>query len=1033
MKGIGLVRFFTIALLLVCAYQLSFHFFTQGVESDAKAASKGDGIAEQRYLDSVATEPVVNLGFIKYTYEQAKAKQINLGLDLQGGMNVIMEVSLPDLLKALSNFSNDINFNRAVELAKTRQATSQKDYVTLFGEAWEEVSPNGSLAAIFATKENQGKVEFSSTNNQVLSFIRSEGEEAIVRSEKILRTRIDKFGVVQPNIQRQKGTGRIIIELPGVTNAERVRKLLVGTASLEFWETYENADIAGLIVAANPLVKAELDREKARKTGTTTASTEKAEVTPVDSMTAQADSVKDTSKNAAGGLLAKMGTDSSKKGDSKAKKDGLAANSDDEQPLFKIFGPALFQGKSGMDAQPGPVVGYALPKDTAMVNKYFSYPSVRASLPKDLRLVWSVKPINEDSRALMLVAIKNTRTGRPRLDGTAIATASNDVGQNGSNEISMSMTADGAREWRRMTGENVGKSIAIILDNNVYSYPNVNQEISGGRSSITGSFTAAEAKDLANLLQAGKLPAPARIVQEAIVGPSLGEQAIGAGLFSSIAGFIIIVITMGIYYRKAGLIANLALLANLFFIFGVLGSLQAVLTLPGIAGIVLTMATAVDANILIFERIKEEMRQGKGLREALTAGYHHAASAIIDSNLTTLAVGIILYIFGTGPIQGFATTLIIGICTSMFSAILISRLMFEWAIKKEIPLNFSAKFSQNAFQNIHIDWMGKRKIFYAISGAIILAGAVSFFVRGFSLGVDFSGGRSYVVELGKSYDPEEIRSKAIAAFDDNGKESSVEVKSYGTSTAFKVTTNFKAKEESIEASKATMDRLYQALSPLMTKKLSREQFESQAVLSSQQVGGSIADDIQSSATQSILAAIAIISVYILLRFRKWQYSVGAAVALLHDALLILAAFSLLHGILPFSMDIDQAFIAAILTVIGYSVLDTVVIFDRVREYRTTRTDDHSLELYNSAINSTLSRTILTSSLTISIVLILFIFGGDVIRGFSFALLFGLIAGSYSSVLIAVPVVYDLDKTGVLPGKETPGSTSMSSEVQRKAA
>ena len=636
MKGLGVIRFFTIALLLACAYQFSFNFLTSSVESKAREFAKGKKALEQRYLDSVSSDNVINLGIIKYTYEQAKSKQISLGLDLQGGMNVIMEVSVPDLVRALSNFSTDPAFNKALAQAREDQKSSQKDFVDLFANAWEREAQGRSMAAIFATKDNQGRITYQSSNSEVVVFLKKEANDAIDRSFKILRTRIDKFGVTQPNIQRQKGSGRIIIELPGVTNVARVRKLLVGTASLEFWETYDNQELAQRVIDANKLVKAELDREKLARNGG---------VKPADTATATA--AASTTDSAASGLLNKFGSDTASKKTDKSK---LAANAKNaqENPLFNVFYPAIGQNK----AIPGPIVGYSLPKDTSTVNRYFSLASVRNSLPRDLRLMWTVKPINEESKALGLVAIRvSSRDGRAKLDGSSIENARADVGQNGGNEISMQMNAQGARIWQQMTGENIGKSIAVVLDNNVYTYPRVNGEISGGRSSITGGFSTNEAKDLSNILEAGKMPAPARIVQEAVVGPSLGEQAINAGVISSIAGFLIIVLTMYLWYRKAGLVANVALIINLFLVFGVLSSFAAVLTLPGIAGIVLTMATAVDANILIFERVKDEMRHGKTMREAIPLGFKHAASAILDSNITTLAVGIILYIFGTGPIQ----------------------------------------------------------------------------------------------------------------------------------------------------------------------------------------------------------------------------------------------------------------------------------------------------------------------------------------------------------------------------------------------
>jgi SecD/SecF fusion protein len=989
MKSKGLVRSLVIAFALVCLYQLSFTLVSSRVEKKARAFANGDAAVEKAYLDSMAEVKVYNLGVRSFTYQQVKEQQLNLGLDLQGGMNVVMEVSVADVVKALSNYSKDPSFTKAMELANQRQANSQLDYVTLFEQAYKEVEPNGQLAAIFATRENQGKIDYNSSNAEVMEVIRAETEGAIDRSFNILRTRIDKFGVTSPNIQRQQGTGRIIIELPGVDNPDRVRKLLQGTAKLEFWETYESGEVLERIFEVNKFLADRAKLEKA--TNGETASTESSEATE----TAEVDD-NDLLKQ----LAAADTTSTTTEGELSV--DQARA----ENPLFTLLMPAIFQDNDGTTrAMKGPVVGTSHVRDTAKVNAIFKTDEVRAMLPRNLKLLWTVKGRGDGNKFLDLVAIK-TRSNDERapLEGDVITDARQSLDNYSQVEVSMSMNAEGAKIWRRLTADNVNRSVAIVLDDYVYSYPNVNQEISGGMSSISGSFSVDEAKDLANILKAGKLPAPARIVEEAIVGPSLGAEAIQAGLISIISGMLLVLVFMIVYYAKAGIMANIALLANIFFIFGVLASLQAVLTLPGIAGIVLTIGMAVDANVLIFERIREELEKGKSLRIGIADGFKNAYSSIIDANVTTLLTGIILYSFGTGPIRGFATTLIVGILTSLFCAIFITRLIIDWYVEKEKPLTFGSAWSLKVFSNLNIDFLSRRKMWYAISGVVIVAGLISMMTQGFNLGVDFKGGRSYVVEFQDGKKATELRTALTGAF-----EGAPEVKTFGSNNKFKITTSYKINEQGEEVDELVERKLHEGLSSIMSNPVDFETFKSTRILSSQKVGPTIADDIKASAIMSIIFSLVVISVYILIRFRKWNYALGATIALLHDVLFVLGIFSLTWKFMPFSMEIDQAFIAAILTIVGYSINDTVVVYDRLREYLNLHHGNDNEQVINSAVNSTFSRTIITAVTTILVVFVLFLFGGEVIKGFTFALLIGMFVGTYSSIFIGSAVVLDTAK------------------------
>ena len=974
MQGKGLIKFAAIALALACLYSLSFTWIAGKVERDAEEYAKGDPAKEKAYLDSMEFQPV--FGFAKYiTYKYAKEREIPLGLDLKGGMNVTMEISLTELVQNLSNHSTDPAFNTALKNAQERTKSSQKDFITLFGEEYEKLAPNGRLASIFATKENQ-TVKIDASNSQVLSFLRNEAKSAIERSFNIIRTRIDKFGVTSPNIQLQEGTNRILIELPGVTDPERVRKLLQGSAQLEFWETYNNIEIFPLLENVNRILAAS---KKSADTVKTSA----------------AETKKDT---AAAGKLA--GLEARK--DSAGKDTSLAANQAAQNPLFSVLAPATYMEQSGQQAlRPGPVVGYASQLDTAEVNAYLNRPEVKAVIPGNVKLLWGVKPISPESKVFELYALKPSGFGgTPALEGDVITDARADFDQNGNPEVIMMMNSQGARKWRSLTAAasadpNNKKSVAIVLDDYVYSAPTVQNEIPNGISSISGNFTIDDTKDLANVLKAGRLPAPAKIVSEYIVGPSLGAESIQKGLTSTLVGIAAILLFMALYYNKAGWVANAALMTNLFFLMGVMASLGAVLTLPGIAGIVLSLGMSVDANVLIYERVREELASGKSTRIAIAEGFSKAMSSILDSNITTFLTGVILYIFGTGPIQGFATTLMIGIITSLFAAIYISRLIFEWLLTKDKPISFSIKATEKLFTGSSFDFISGRKKFYLFSGVIIVAGLISMFTRGFSLGVDFQGGRSYVVEFNKEVSTDDIRSILLDEFD-----TAPEVKTYGPSNQVRIITSYRIDETSDQAEAEVSAKLNEGL-----KKVGGEY----TIKDIQKVGPTIANDIKVSAIYAVVFSIIVIFLYILVRFRKWEFGLSAIVALLHDVLVLLAIFSLFNGILPFSLDIDQAFIAAILTVMGYSINDTVVIFDRVREYvNQHHPKDESLPTtINNALNSTLSRTVITGMCTIAVLIIIFLFGGETLRGFSFAMLIGVVFGTYSSLFVATPFVVEL--------------------------
>lgn len=990
MQNKGALKFLAIVLAIACAYQLSFTFVTRHVENQAARYAAGDPVKEQNYLDSVKSQPVYNLGFVKFNYKECKEKEINLGLDLRGGMNVMLEISVEDVIRALSNDSKDPIFNQALAQAREDQKNSTSDYITLFASAYEKLSNGGKLSYIFNTPELREVITPASTNEQVIAVLREQAESAIANSFNVLRSRIDRFGVTQPNIQRLENSGRILVELPGVKEPERVRKLLQGTASLEFWATYENNEIYPALEQANAVIRG---LKEAGEIADTTAKVETA-----DSSAAQA-------ATDSPALLAKL--DSTAVADTAAVQAQDTAAFEAQFPLFAKLHPMVDeQGQ----IYGGPVIGRAMSFDTAAVNRYMQLPQVKALLPRDIKLFWGVKSADPAGTVYDLYAIKaNTRDGKAPLDGGVVTEAREEYSQHGAAaEVSMVMNATGARTWARMTADNIGRSIAIVLDGYVYSAPRVNDEIEGGRSSITGQFTIQEAKDLANVLKSGKLPAPARIIQDTVVGPSLGQESINAGMMSFILSFILVLIYMVFYYHTAGMVAGIALICNLFFLLGVLVSFGAVLTLPGIAGIVLTMGMAVDANVIIYERVKEELRAGKGLALSLKEGFKNAMSAIIDGNLTTLITGIVLFIFGTGPVQGFATTLIIGILTSLFCAIFITRLIFSAMLNKGKNIRFSNRYTENCLAHTHVNFISMRKISYIISGLLILATVVSLATRGLSYGVDFSGGRAFVVRFDQPVTANEVRSALHPVFEGT----SYEVKQFGKENQMRIVTQYKYDDAGDNVTAEIEGMLYKALAPLMAQQLTQAEFQTTqtspyGIISSDKVGPSVAHDITVNSFIAVLFSLIAIGLYIIVRFKRWQWGVGSVISLAHDALITIGIFSLLYGILPFTMDVDQSFIAAILTIIGYSINDKVVIFDRIREYQTLYPKRSIRDNINNAINSTLARTVNTSGTTFVVLLAIFLFGGEVIRGFIFALMFGVVIGTYSSVFVATPIAYDL--------------------------
>lgn len=985
MQNKGLIRIFAVALTLVCLFYLSFTVVTSVYNKKAREYAAGDKMKEYNYLDSVANEKV----WLGYTLKECREKEINLGLDLKGGMNVTLEVAVVDIIRSLADYSTDQKFNDALKLASERQKTnSQIQYLDLFVQAYRELNPGAKLAPVFSTFDLKDRISLSTSDDDVIKVLDEEIKGAINNSFNVLRTRIDRFGVVQPNIQRDNNnTGRILIELPGVKEPERVRKLLQGSANLEFWETYELSEIVNNLAEANRLLGAmnagAKDTLATDTTQTVAAVTEetKEPVSAVDSLKAQL----------------------SKKQESSLDSLKLMEKNRLENPLFAV----LQLNVQGGQVFPGPVVGMTLARDTAKVNNYLNMKQVKEVLPRDLGVRWSVKPIDTKGEWFQLIAIKITnRDGRAPLSGDVITDARADFSQMSAYaNVSMSMNAEGAKVWARMTKDNIEKSIAIALDGYIYSFPRVNTEITGGNSQITGNFTVDEAKDLANTLKSGKMPAPARIVEENVVGPSLGQEAIRSGLISFIIAFILVLIYMVIYYgRVPGLIADAALFANVFFLIGILASFSAVLTLPGIAGIVLTLGMAVDGNVIIYERIREELRGGKNMKRAIEDGYKNAISAIVDGQVTTLITGIVLSVFGTGPIKGFANTLIIGIITSFITAVFLTRLMLSMYAKRENAkeLNFTTSLTKNFLHNVNFDFIGKRKIAYIISGTLILISVVSFSTRGLNLGVDFAGGRFYVVRFDEPVKTDYVRSLLENSFEGDA----VQVITFGEENQVRISTKYKINETSETLDDEIEEILYTGLKPLLKSSVTKDDFVQNNIKTSRKVGPTIADDIKTAAVWAIIFALLAIGLYIFVRFREFGYAAGATAALAHDALVTIGTFSLFYSIMPFSMEIDQSFIAAILTVVGYSVNDTVIIFDRIRENVGLYPKRDRLTVMNDAINATLSRTFSTAISTMVVLIAIFSFGGETIRGFIFAMLFGVAIGTYSSIFVASPISYE---------------------------
>ena len=996
MQSKGAIRFVAILLALACIWQLSFTLVTKVQEN--KAAKFAEAAAEavqqsadfakvpemdrafyldsirkdqnRHYIDSISSEKV----YFGYTYKDIKSKEINLGLDLKGGMNVMLQVQLEDLVKALSGNNQSPEFLQAVSLAKERSINSRQDFITLFAEAWKETSNGTPLARVFGTLDMK-EVTPSSTDAEVIDIIRREAESAIANSFNVLRNRIDRFGVTQPNIQKLGNSGRILVELPGVKEPERVRKLLQGTASLEFWPTYDNAEIEAYLAEANQTL-AELIADSAE----------------------DAENIADAKEVEEDIVASEL-----KQAETDAKAEAAFRK---QNPLFSVLQPSGARGNA--------CIGYANYADTAKINKYLAMPQVRALFPPEFRAMWSVKasPYIPGENTFELVAIKAaSRDGKAPLDGGSVTDARVQYGNtNGNPEVSMSMNAQGASVWARLTKENIGKQVAIVLDGMVYSYPTVQSEISGGSSQITGNFTLEEAEDLANVLKSGKLPAPATIIQEQVVGPSLGAESINAGLISFIIAFVLVLIYMVVFYQGAGLVADVALLVNVLLLFGTLVSFGAVLTLPGIAGLILTLGMAVDANVIIYERVKEELRAGKGLGKAVADGYKNAYSAIVDGQITTLLTGIVLFIFGSGPVQGFATTLIIGIITSVLSSIFITRLIIDDRIVKGKNITFDNKATRNFLQNTKVDFVGKKKYAYIISGAIIIISLVSIFTKGFTYGVDFTGGRTYVVRFDQGVTAEDVRAAAIAEFD-----GAVEVKQFGGESQMKITTQYLVEDESTEADAEVEAKLYNALKGFFAAdNFSLEDFKStldnpNGIISSDKVGPTIANDITRDAIIAVIIALIVIFAYIAVRFKGWTWGLGGVTGLAHTAIIVIGFFSLFSGILPFSLDIDQTFIAAILTIIGYAINDTVVIFDRIREYKELHPKADFKTNVNAALNSTLSRTMNTSLTTLVTMVAIAIFGGEVIRGLAVALILGIVVGTYASIFIATPIMFDVTK------------------------
>ena len=994
MQSKGAIRLVAILLALACLWQLSFTAVTSIQEKKAAkvAAAKAEAYTataefgriaaedqayfldslkkneERRYTDSISSQKI----YFGNTFKEVKAKEINLGLDLKGGMNVMLQVQLEDLVRALSGNNQTPEFNQAIAQAKQRMVGSQSDFITLFADEWKNITGGTRLSQVFGTYEMRDRIKPESTDEQVVAVIKGEAESAIANSFNVLRNRIDRFGVTQPSIQKIGNTGRILVELPGVKEPERVRKLLQGTASLEFWTTFDAAEITPYLQEANALLAqyAAAEAEPAA---------EKAEG---DDLVAEA--IKANENEADVNAYRKA------------------------NPLFAVLQPTNYRGNA--------CIGYAAAADTAAVGKYLRMPEIADLFPAEFRPMWGVKPAEgfQADNIFELVAIKaSSRDGKAPLDGDVVTDArvTTNERRGGHPTVSMTMNAEGANIWARLTKDNIGKQIAIVLDGAVYSYPTVNGEITGGSSEISGHFTMEEATDLTNVLKSGKLPAPATIVQEQVVGPSLGAESIRAGLVSFVIAFILVLLYMILFYKGAGLVADAALLTNVLLLFGTLASFGAVLTLPGIAGLVLTLGMAVDANVIIYERIKEELKAGKGLGKAVHDGYANAYSAIIDGQVTTLLTGLVLFFFGSGPIKGFATTLIIGIVTSVLTSIFITRLIIDGRVSKGKDMTFEWEWSKNFLKNTNFDFIKARKWSYVVSSALILISLGSIFFKGFTYGVDFTGGRTYVVRFDQSVTAEEVRAAVNATFNAADPESSVEVKQFGGESQMKVTTSYKVKDESSSVDAEIEGMLYESLKGFYSNEPSFDDFKDTAnnpngIISSDKVGASIASDIKRSAVISVILALLIIFAYIAWRFKGWNWGLGGVVSLAHTAIILIGFFSLFSGILPFNLDVDQTFIAAILTIIGYAINDNVVIFDRIRENLQLHPNDDFKTMVNKSLNQTLTRTVNTSVSTLLPMLAIAFFGGESIRGLSVALCLGILVGTYASIMIGTPIMYD---------------------------
>ena len=998
MQSKGAITFVAILIGLACLFQLSFTAVTAIQENKAAKYAEEAVTAEQQkpsfsevseldqaffldeirtnaknaYLDSLGSQPV----YFKYTYKDVKEKEINLGLDLKGGMNVMLQLDLSELVRNCARTKTTPEFEKAMALAKERSADTHVDFITLFANAWNEIAPNQRLSFDIDLDKLSGDIKSKSkaTNEEIISLLEKEAESVINNSYTVVERRVNQFGVAQPNIQKIARTGRILVELPGVKEPERVRKLLQGTASLEFWQTYTYQEISSYLQELNNEIRVK------------NAALEESQ--PAD--TAVADTT--ATDNSLEAALAETG-------DSQTDNASVAAKMN---PLFSVLQP---MGGNGA------CLGIAHYRDTAQINKWFA--EYRSMFPGDFVPAWTFKPSNfsglQPDTYFELVALKNVAGKGAVLDGGVITSARVNYNQmSGNAEVSMTMNSTGAAKWEVITEQNVGHQIAIVMDGQVYSYPNVQNKISGGSSQITGNFTQAEADDLATVLKSGKLSTPARIVQEQVVGPSLGSASIRAGLLSFIIAFICVLIYMLIFYRRAGLAADIALICNVVFLFGSLVSFGAVLTLPGIAGLVLTMGMAVDANVIIYERIKEELNAGKALRLAISDGYKNAYSAILDGQITTLLTGIILAIFGSGAVKSFAIVLVIGIITSVLTSIFITRLIFEARLNKGKDITFYTKFSQNFLKNTNIHFIDKRKISYLVSGIVCLICLVSCFTKGFSYGVDFSGGRTYVVRFDTPVTPEQVRSATFEAFGE-----AAEVKQFGGASQMRITTKYKIKDESLETDKEIEGKLYEALNGFYANKLSLSDFTStidnpNGIISSDRVDAAVASEVKRDAVIAVILALIVIFAYIAIRFKNWTYGLGGVTSLAHNSIIVIGFFSLFTGILPFTLDVDQTFIAAVLTIIGYSINDNVVIFDRIREYKALYPKRDLKTNIDNALNSTLSRTVNTSVSTLVVLLSIAIFGGESIRGFAVALTLGVLVGTYASIFIGTPLMYDLN-------------------------